>query len=248
MKFYVCEIEHEKGTVQIALSKSKITGISDQFFPGPVEGNVIGFSLYDGYLYPVVTHANIVGPIFKYFLIFPKFAFGVTRIVQEIEGTPTPLSPNIDADNNIGFEKLSEYTGAVIIEDKPYYVYNIYNVHLPVDARIQKREEKVETIKKDVTEGFVVIGNKYALTKSSVKAILSAEFVTPFKVDNYDGFIDYGKIIPVVNLDDGNHVVVLENIAYRTSKVLQMSGNILLQQTTNEKYLETAEGTYKILV
>jgi len=51
-----------------------------------------------------------------------------------------------------------------------------------------------------------------------------------------------------VNLDDGNHVVVLENIAYRTSKVLQMFGKILIQETTKEKYLETAEGTYKILV
>ena len=97
-------------------------------------------------------------------------------------------------------------------------------------------------------EEFIVIGDVYALTKGSVKAILSSEFVTKFRVDNYDGFIDYGKIIPVVNLDDGNHVVVLENIAYRTSKVLQMSGKILIQETTKEKYLETAEGTYKILV
>ncbi|HOK34006.1 MAG TPA: hypothetical protein PLM28_05255, partial [Fervidobacterium sp.] len=137
---------------------------------------------------------------------------------------------------------------AVIIEDKPYYVYNIYNVHLPVDAKVQKREERVEAIKKDAMEEFIVIGDAYALTKGSVKAILSSEFVTKFKVDNYDGFIDYGKIIPVVNLDDGNHVVVLENIAYRTSKVLQMFGKILIQETTKEKYLETAEGTYKILV
>jgi len=180
-------------------------------------------------------------------LIFPRFAFGVTRIVQEIQGNPTPLSPDVDLNSN-DFEKLSEYTGAVIIEDKPYYVYNIYNVHLPVDAKVQKREERAEAIKKDAMEEFIVIGDVYALTKGSVKAILSSEFVTKFKVDNYDGFIDYGKIIPVVNLDDGNHVVVLENIAYRTSKVLQMSGKILIQETTKEKYLETAEGTYKILV
>ncbi|HRT02180.1 MAG TPA: hypothetical protein P5192_07410, partial [Fervidobacterium sp.] len=233
--------------IQVALSKSEIVGISDKFLPGPVEKGVLGFSLYGGYLYPVVTHSNIVGPIFKYFLIFPRFAFGVTRVVQEIQGKPTPLSPDIDLNSN-EFEKLSEYTGAVIIEDKPYYVYNIYNVHLPVDAKVQKREERVEAIKKDAMEEFIVIGDAYALTKGSVKAILSSEFVTKFKVDNYDGFIDYGKIIPVVNLDDGNHVVVLENIAYRTSKVLQMFGKILIQETTKEKYLETAEGTYKILV
>ncbi|HON04344.1 MAG TPA: hypothetical protein PK258_06445 [Fervidobacterium sp.] len=247
MEFYVCEIEHENGIIQVALSKSEIVGISDKFLPGPVEKGVLGFSLYGGYLYPVVTHSNIVGPIFKYFLIFPRFAFGVTRVVQEIQGKPTPLSPDIDLNSN-EFEKLSEYTGAVIIEDKPYYVYNIYNVHLPVDAKVQKREERVEAIKKDAMEEFIVIGDAYALTKGSVKAILSSEFVTKFKVDNYDGFIDYGKIIPVVNLDDGNHVVVLENIAYRTSKVLQMFGKILIQETTKEKYLETAEGTYKILV
>jgi len=247
MEFYVCEIKHENGIIQVALSKSEIVGISDKFLPGPVEKGVLGFSLYSGYLYPVVTHSNIVGPIFKYFLIFPRFAFGVTRVVQEIQGKPTPLSPDIDLNSN-EFEKLSEYTGAVIIEDKPYYVYNIYNVHLPVDAKVQKREERVEAIKKDAMEEFIVIGDAYALTKGSVKAILSSEFVTKFKVDNYDGFIDYGKIIPVVNLDDGNHVVVLENIAYRTSKVLQMFGKILIQETTKEKYLETAEGTYKILV
>ncbi|HOP81720.1 MAG TPA: hypothetical protein PL174_00750 [Fervidobacterium sp.] len=247
MEFYVCEIKHENGIIQVALSKSEIVGISDKFLPGPVEKGVLGFSLYGGYLYPVVTHSNIVGPIFKYFLIFPRFAFGVTRVVQEIQGKPTPLSPDIDLNSN-EFEKLSEYTGAVIIEDKPYYVYNIYNVHLPVDAKVQKREERVEAIKKDAMEEFIVIGDAYALTKGSVKAILSSEFVTKFKVDNYDGFIDYGKIIPVVNLDDGNHVVVLENIAYRTSKVLQMFGKILIQETTKEKYLETAEGTYKILV
>ena len=247
MEFYVCEIEHENGIIQVALSKSEIVGISDKFLPSPVEKGVLGFSLYGGYLYPVVTHSNIVGPIFKYFLIFPRFAFGVTRVVQEIQGKPTPLSPDIDLNSN-EFEKLSEYTGAVIIEDKPYYVYNIYNVHLPVDAKVQKREERVEAIKKDAMEEFIVIGDAYALTKDSVKAILSSEFVTKFKVDNYDGFIDYGKIIPVVNLDDGNHVVVLENIAYRTSKVLQMFGKILIQETTKEKYLETAEGTYKILV
>ncbi|HOL04350.1 MAG TPA: hypothetical protein PK932_07015, partial [Fervidobacterium sp.] len=237
----------ENGIIQVALSKSEIVGISDKFLPGPVEKGVLGFSLYGGYLYPVVTHSNIVGPIFKYFLIFPRFAFGVTRVVQEIQGKPTPLSPDIDLNSN-EFEKLSEYTGAVIIEDKPYYVYNIYNVHLPVDAKVQKREERAEAIKKDAMEEFIVIGDAYALTKGSVKAILSSEFVTKFKVDNYDGFIDYGKIIPVVNLDDGNHVVVLENIAYRTSKVLQMFGKILIQETTKEKYLETAEGTYKILV
>jgi len=247
MEFYVCEIKHENGIIQVALSKSEIVGISDKFLPGPVEKGAFGFSLYGGYLYPVVTHSNIVGPIFKYFLIFPRFAFGVTRVVQEIQGKPTPLSPDIDLNSN-EFEKLSEYTGAVIIEDKPYYVYNIYNVHLPVDAKVQKREERVESIKKDAMEEFIVIGDAYALTKGSVKAILSSEFVTKFKVDNYDGFIDYGKIIPVVNLDDGNHVVVLENIAYRTSKVLQMFGKILIQETTKEKYLETAEGTYKILV
>jgi len=247
MEFYVCEIEHENGIIQVVLSKSEVIGISDKFLPGPVEKGVLGFSLYGGYLYPVVTHSNIVGPIFKYFLIFPRFAFGVTRVVQEIQGKPTPLSPDIDLNSN-EFEKLSEYTGAVIIEDKPYYVYNIYNVHLPVDAKVQKREERVEAIKKDAMEEFIVIGDAYALTKGSVKAILSSEFVTKFKVDNYDGFIDYGKIIPVVNLDDGNHVVVLENIAYRTSKVLQMFGKILIQETTKEKYLETAEGTYKILV
>ncbi|HOV54485.1 MAG TPA: hypothetical protein PK630_08225 [Fervidobacterium sp.] len=247
MEFYVCEIEHENGSIQVVLSKSEVIGISDKFLPGPVEKGAFGFSLYGGYLYPVVTHSNIVGPIFKYFLIFPRFAFGVTRIVQEIQGKPTPLSPDIDLNSN-EFEKLSEYTGAVIIEDKPYYVYNIYNVHLPVDAKVQKREERVEAIKKDAMEEFIVIGDAYALTKGSVKAILSSEFVTKFKVDNYDGFIDYGKIIPVVNLDDGNHVVVLENIAYRTSKVLQMFGKILIQETTKEKYLETAEGTYKILV
>jgi len=247
MEFYVCEIKHENGIIQVALSKSEIVGISDKFLPGPVEKGVLGFSLYGGYLYPVVTHSNIVGPIFKYFLIFPRFAFGVTRVVQEIQGKPTPLSPDIDLNSN-EFEKLSEYTGAVIIEDKPYYVYNIYNVHLPVDAKVQKREERAEAIKKDAMEEFIVIGDAYALTKGSVKAILSSEFVTKFKVDNYDGFIDYGKIIPVVNLDDGNHVVVLENIAYRTSKVLQMFGKILIQETTKEKYLETAEGTYKILV
>ncbi|HPC24606.1 MAG TPA: hypothetical protein PLQ59_03785 [Fervidobacterium sp.] len=247
MEFYVCEIKHENGIIQVALSKSEIVGISDKFLPSPVEKGVLGFSLYGGYLYPVVTHSNIVGPIFKYFLIFPRFAFGVTRVVQEIQGKPTPLSPDIDLNSN-EFEKLSEYTGAVIIEDKPYYVYNIYNVHLPVDAKVQKREERVEAIKKDAMEEFIVIGDAYALTKGSVKAILSSEFVTKFKVDNYDGFIDYGKIIPVVNLDDGNHVVVLENIAYRTSKVLQMFGKILIQETTKEKYLETAEGTYKILV
>ena len=247
MEFYVCEIKHENGIIQVALSKSEVIGISDKFLPGPVEKGAFGFSLYGGYLYPVVTHSNIVGPIFKYFLIFPRFAFGVTRIVQEIQGNPTPLSPDIDL-NSSDFEKLSEYTGAVIIEDKPYYVYNIYNVHLPVDAKVQKREERVEAIKKDAMEEFIVIGDAYALTKGSVKAILSSEFVTKFKVDNYDGFIDYGKIIPVVNLDDGNHVVVLENIAYRTSKVLQMFGKILIQETTKEKYLETAEGTYKILV
>jgi hypothetical protein len=247
MEFYVCEIKHENGIIQVALSKSEIVGISDKFLPGPVEKGAFGFSLYGGYLYPVVTHSNIVGPIFKYFLIFPRFAFGVTRVVQEIQGKPTPLSPDIDLNSN-EFEKLSEYTGAVIIEDKPYYVYNIYNVHLPVDAKVQKREERVEAIKKDAMEEFIVIGDAYALTKGSVKAILSSEFVTKFKVDNYDGFIDYGKIIPVVNLDDGNHVVVLENIAYRTSKVLQMFGKILIQETTKEKYLETAEGTYKILV
>jgi hypothetical protein len=247
MEFYVCEIKHENGIIQVALSKSEIVGISDKFLPGPVEKGAFGFSLYGGYLYPVVTHSNIVGPIFKYFLIFPRFAFGVTRVVQEIQGKPTPLSPDIDL-NSSEFEKLSEYTGAVIIEDKPYYVYNIYNVHLPVDAKVQKREERVEAIKKDAMEEFIVIGDAYALTKGSVKAILSSEFVTKFKVDNYDGFIDYGKIIPVVNLDDGNHVVVLENIAYRTSKVLQMFGKILIQETTKEKYLETAEGTYKILV
>jgi len=247
MDFYVCEIEHENGSIQVALSKSEVIGISDKFLPGPVEKGAFGFSLYGGYLYPVVTHSNIVGPVFKYFLIFPRFAFGVTRIVQEIQGNPTPLSPDVDLNSN-DFEKLSEYTGAVIIEDKPYYVYNIYNVHLPVDAKVQKREERAEAIKKDAMEEFIVIGDVYALTKGSVKAILSSEFVTKFKVDNYDGFIDYGKIIPVVNLDDGNHVVVLENIAYRTSKVLQMFGKILIQETTKEKYLETAEGTYKILV
>jgi len=192
MEFYVCEIEHENGIIQVALSKSEIVGISDKFLPGPVEKGVLGFSLYGGYLYPVVTHSNIVGPIFKYFLIFPRFAFGVTRVVQEIQGKPTPLSPDIDLNSN-EFEKLSEYTGAVIIEDKPYYVYNIYNVHLPVDAKVQKREERVEAIKKDAMEEFIVIGDAYALTKGSVKAILSSEFVTKFKVDNYDGFIDYGK-------------------------------------------------------
>jgi len=248
VNFYICEIEHDKGNIQIALQKSEILGISDKFYPGPFEKNSFGFSLYGEYLYPVVTHSDLVSPIFKYFLIFPGFAFGVTRILQEIDGTPIPLSPDISSNEEIGFGKLSEYIGAIIIEDKPCYVYNTHNIQLPSNAVIKKNQEKAEKLKKETLGDFIVIGNTYALRKEAVKTILSAEFVTPFKIDNYDGFIDYGRIIPVINLDDGNHVVVLEDIAYRTGKVFQMSGNILTQETTKEEYLETLEGSYKILV
>jgi len=67
MDFYVCEIEHENGSIQVALSKSEVIGISDKFLPGPVEKGAFGFSLYGGYLYPVVTHSNIVGPVLSTF-------------------------------------------------------------------------------------------------------------------------------------------------------------------------------------
>jgi len=250
MKFYLCEILHKTGNINIAIPVSEVRGISNELYEAPEELSIFGFALYEEFLYPIVTHSDIENPVFKFFLILKEYAFGITRILEEIEATPTPFSPSVPVDRDKQFERISEYTGAINHEGKIYYVYNLYYVTLPKNATVVKKETREamgESKRERLTNRYIIIGKNFAVPIEKVKTILSADLITPFKTLEFDGFIDFGKTIPVKDLDGGKFVVILEDIGYRTSKLELLSGNILTQQATNERYLETPSGTYKIL-
>lgn len=254
MRFFLCEIEHKGGVHCLALPSSELIGVSTLFVPAPQGERVFGFAEYEGRLYPIVTHAELEMPVFKYFAIYQKFAFGVTRILAEVESTPTPLTEKLfsealqDSRSEDVLKDVSHYSGIVVHEGQIYYVYNFTNLRPPVNANVvrarfsQKVEERQESI-----GNFILLGEKYAVRKDQVKTILSANLMTPFKVDQFDGFIDYGRIIPVISLDNGEHVVVLENIAYRTGKIQLANGVVLEHPEKGEKVLETDMGTFKII-
>ncbi|MFN4224260.1 MAG: hypothetical protein ACK4E1_05605 [Fervidobacterium nodosum] len=247
-KFYACEIEYDKGSIKIAIEKSLVSGISEKFIPGPEKDIIFGFAEHGNFLYPIVTHSKLSSPVLKYFIILQKYAFGVTRVIEEIEGEIIPISPNLPIQKGSKFESISEYIGVVQKDREFYYVYNIHNVELPIEARVISSEEKEEKKTKIDSQkaDFVVIGGKYAVRKSNVKTIVSFDLVTPYKFHGYDGFIDYKKIIPVKNIDEGKFIVVLDNIAYRTGKITLVSGNELYHES-GKKMLETDEGTYEII-
>ncbi len=250
MKFYLCEIVHSKGAVNIAIPVNEVLGIGNKLFKAPEELGIFGFALHEGYLYPIVTHRGIENPIFKYFLILKEYGFGITRVLQEIEAVPTPLSPSTPTQRDKHFEKLTEYTGAIDYEGNIYYVYNLYYVTLPRNATVAKHEatERIEALEKtELSNQCVIINESFAVELQKVKTILPADLLTPFKTTEADGFIDYMKTIPVKELDKGKFVVILENVGFRTSKLELSTGKILTHQSTNEKYLETRIGTYKLL-
>lgn len=248
MKFYICEIEHEKGTVNIAIQKSEVMGISTKFYHGPNPEEIFGFSKYGEYLYPVVTHSRLVNPVLKYFLVLPKYAFGVTRIIEEVDTEIVPITPGVETAISSKFEAIEEYTGIIQVSNEIYYVYNIYNVEIPSSAKVVSSEHTSNKIEKaGESANFLIIGEKYAIKKEAVKTILRSDLVTPYKFHGTDGFIDYKKILPVKALDDGYFVVVLENEAYRTGKIRLTSGKILLHESTGKHLLETESGTYEFI-
>ncbi|AMW32961.1 hypothetical protein SAMN04488510_10316 [Fervidobacterium changbaicum] len=257
-EYYLCEISHKNGAVRIAIQGDLVLGVSDIAFPAPEEIGVFGFALHDGYLYPVVTHSNLQEPVFKYYLILKEFAFGVTRIVQKTQAVPIPLSPDIPTDKSEDFKRLTEYTGVIVLEtdngkQELFYVYNTFYISLPKTARIVKQEiaeTKSERHFGELRKKYIVIGNKFALPLENVLTILSADIVTPFKTEQWDGFIDYERTIPVRNMDEGRagkFVVVTQSVGYRTSKVGITEGKVLTKETADEKYLETPDGIFKII-
>ncbi len=248
MKFYVCEIEHEKGTVNIAIQKSEVMGISTKFYPGPNPEEIFGFSKYGEYLYPVVTHSKLVKPVLKYFLILPKYAFGVTRIIEEVDAEIIPITASVETTVNSKFEAIKEYTGIIQTSNEIYYVYNIYSVEIPVNAKVVSSERTSEKNESpEEIDNYLIIGEKYAVKKEAVKTILQSDLVTPYKFHGADGFVDYKKILPVKALDDGRFVVILENEAYRTGKIRLSPGKVLLHESTGKHLLETESGTYELI-
>ncbi|MCX7654382.1 MAG: hypothetical protein N2Z58_06900 [Fervidobacterium sp.] len=248
MRFYTCEIEHQAGKVNIAILKSEVLGISTKFYPGPNQSELIGFSKYGEYLYPVVTHSKVTNPILKYFLILPKYAFGVTRIIEEVEAETIQISPTVEISHGSGLESISEYTGIIQLSGEIYYVYNIHYVKMPLDAEIVTSEkDSPKTRGKEEIPNFLIIGEKYAVRKESVKTILQSDLVTPYKFHGVDGFVDYKGIIPVKMIDSGRFVVVLETEAYQTSKVRLSSGKILVHEQSGKKLVETDSGTYEMI-
>lgn len=252
-EFYFCEVEHKNGVVRLAIDASLVIGISDVAFPAPKEIEVFGFALHDGFLYPVVTHSGLDEPVFKYYLILKEYAFGVTRIIEKAQAVPIPFAPDTPLNKDDQFRRLSEYSGVIVATEgctqQHYYVYNTYCVTLPKTARVVKQDRKNEEKEhiRELKNKYVIVGNTFAMPLSNVLNILSADVVTPFKTEEWDGFIDYNKIIPVKNIDTGKFVVITQNVAYRTSRVAISDGNILRKETSNETYLETPEGIYKIL-
>ncbi|MGC9796573.1 hypothetical protein MNL76_05910 [Fervidobacterium riparium] len=259
MKYYLCEIEHDNGNVRISIQKDLVIGITDKFLKGHEEVGIFGFAIYGQQLYPVVTHTNLNNPLFKFFLILREFALGVTRIVEEIDTTPIPVTHNIPHDR--GFEKFSEYSGVILHKDSTYYVYNTYFVQLPTNARVIDKDMLSGTVESkepksnqklsrfSITEEYIIIGEKLAVSFKKVKNILPSNIMIHFKTDEFDGFVDYEKVLPVKDLDGGKFIVIIENLGYRTDNIRLTFGNVLTHKTADgfETYLETPSGMYKLI-
>ncbi|MGQ9855344.1 MAG: hypothetical protein ACUVQF_01265 [Fervidobacterium sp.] len=259
MKYYLCEIENDSGNVKIAIQKDLVLGISDKLLKGHDQVGIFGFAIHGEQLYPVVTHTNLNNPLFKFFLILREFAFGVTRIVEEVETTPIPVTNSIPHDR--GFEKIAEYSGVIIHKENTYYVYNTYFVELPTNARVIERrmlsstdenrefKSNQERTHFSITEEYIVIGEKLAVSFKKVKNILPSSIMIHFKTDEFDGFVDYEKVLPVKDLDGGKFIVIVENLGYRTDNIRLTFGNILTHKTADgfETYLETPSGMYKLI-
>ncbi|MGB9614132.1 MAG: hypothetical protein ACPL3B_01335 [Fervidobacterium sp.] len=250
MKFYLCEIEHENGIVKIAIETALVRGVSTSFFPGP-SNQILGFTQHGNYLYPVVSHSKLPMPVLKYFLVLTQYAFGVTRIIGEWEGEVIEISSSVPFDTGTCFEHLSEYVGIIQCKGDIFYIYNTTSVQIPSEAKIKSTTYENMIIKSAIKGidqlSFLIIGDKYAISKEKVKTILQSNLVTPFKSSDSDGFVEYKKILPVKKLDEGKFVVISENIAYQTAKVNIVSGSVLLSEKNGKKWLETELGIFEIL-
>lgn len=251
MKFYLCELEAKDSLLRIALESSTSLGISDRFVPSALRVEFAGYCLHGGTLYPIVTHAHLAEPVLKFFVVYKGFAFGVTRVLDEVEREPIPVSLSVENDLGGQLTPISRYTGVIPYEQgEYYYVYNLNSVEVPRDATLSVSEDFSPSTPVSASQTFIVLGNRYAVSKDKVRTILPATLMTPFKTDEYDGFVDYGRILPVISVDGGNYVVVMENLAYRTTKVFHVSGKVLRQGTEEtgvKEFVETADGVFEVL-
>ncbi|ANQ54074.1 hypothetical protein XJ44_06515 [Thermosipho affectus] len=225
--FFLCEIEDTNKIYKIALPKEKITGISSKLIKTP---DNVSFCLFANKLYPVYSHKNLKKPRLKFFLVFEKFAFGITRIIKE-----TNYSPKKIENNDI-------YTGVIFDKDE-YFIYNIEKISVPHQIRTstQNNEKKIGKDKKE----YLILDEKFAIYKKNVVTILQSKEVIKFPVDKYIGFIEHKKIIPVKKITDGKHVVVTNHNAYQCNKIRLINGKVF--ESNDMKILKCDFGNLQIL-
>lgn len=226
--YFLCEIEDANNVIKIALPKNKIIGISINM----IKSNNLyyNFALFNNKLYPILTHANLKKPKLKFFLIFEKFAFGITRIIKESKN------------EKIEIVEKELYNGVIIDENEEYYIYNLDKLVPPQEINYLKKEVQKQNKKK---KHFIVIDNQYAIYINKIKTILTKKELINFPVNDFIGFVEYQKFIPIKLIKPGKFIIVLDNIGFQCSNIQTINGEVI--EGKDEKILVSELGKFKIV-
>ncbi|AEX86402.1 hypothetical protein XO10_09990 [Marinitoga sp. 1135] len=246
MEYYICEIKDiENRTRKIAI-ENNIIGISTSFIPEDTGKQFIGFSEFNGNLYPVVTLPLEEKLVLKIFLIYEKMAFGVTSIIKKTK---------IDKVHIISekmlelFPEMKIYSGYFEDEGEDILVFNIENAlkqDMP-DVIVKNRKIKRGTHQK-LLQDFFIIDGKYAVERYKILNISGIEKFAPFSFKEFDGFVEYkNEIFPVLKTDEEFKWLVIKKGFSLLCKNIQTTNGEVISDEKNKKYLKVGKNIYEIL-
>ncbi len=244
-EYFICEIDDEKKMLRFAIDGTNTLLITNKLLKAPANSGIYGFAIYKSKLYPVVTHMSVEGrPKLKYFVVFPEFAFGVTRLLDRVA---TELSEKIISTT----QTFGNYMGTIEYLGETVFVYDITKVQVPKEAEDLAHEVKKEELKSSEKEfervgEFLLLGKKLVVRTSDVLSILPSNNITRFQSGEYIGFTEFkDTVIPVIFVQEGNYLVVVGSKAYLCQKIENIVGTVV--KNTDGEILEVYGQTYPIV-
>ncbi|ABR31004.1 hypothetical protein SU69_05845 [Thermosipho melanesiensis] len=225
--YFLCEIEDKDKIYKIAVLKDKVIGISNSLIKSQLE---IDFCLFEDRLYPIYTHNNLKNPNLKFYFVFEKFAFGITRIIKESEQHPKKIENN-------------ELYSGVIIEEDSYFVYNLEKISPAHAVQNSLNSKKIKN--KEEKKDYLVLDKTFAIHKTNVLSIMENSEIIIFPTSGYIGFVEYKEILPVKRIKDGKYVVITRNGAFQCKNIEITNGKLF--QNKKNKILKCSFGNLKIL-
>jgi len=247
----ICEVEDSE-TMKATLygfPLSGFLGVSNEFekdIPEFVK-NSMGGAIYNHKLYPVFNFfKDIKIPVLKVFLIYEKFAIGVTRLI-----TKMTVDELIKSDEG----KLK---GIFYFEGERVLVVDLGNLVKRSDVyklsplkllHTQKRTPEKEQKTRDT---YIILDNtNLAVKLEDVEDIIEVEKMCPINFEEYSGFVsskDKGIINVKTLVENGKWILITKKgEAFRISNTIVVKGQGIKNSEDGFEYLSFEGKNYRVL-